>query len=223
MTIGTTQAIYPSRPHGTTFTGGHTQPWAAAGLECGMSACIDCRRPCSSGSKRCRSCSDAYKSQRPIAERFWKHVDRRGPSECWPWIGSCTSLGYGTFNLGHGKYSRAPRVAWELTNGPIPNGMFVCHHCDNPSCCNAGRHMFLGTPADNAADREVKNRGRHGRWEEASNVKLSWAEVRKIREERKQGATVVGIARRRGLHRSTIMAIVNNHTWVQSQHAEMLP
>lgn len=52
---------------------------------------------------------------------------------------------------------RANRAAWVLVNGPIPDGMLVCHHCDNPPCCNPA-HLFLGTNSDNIADRDAKGR-----------------------------------------------------------------
>jgi len=65
--------------------------------------------------------------------------------------------GYGQVGIVDGKLIRAHRLAWELTNGWIPNGLYVCHHCDNPPCCNPA-HLFLGTQADNMSDMVKKRR-----------------------------------------------------------------
>jgi predicted HTH domain antitoxin len=57
--------------------------------------------------------------------------------------------------------ARAHKVAWILTNGPIPNGLMVCHKCDNPPCCNPN-HLFLGTQTENMQDALAKGRHGHG-------------------------------------------------------------
>jgi HNH endonuclease len=78
------------------------------------------------------------------------------PSGCIEWTGCLTADGYGAITV-NGRGTRTHRVNWELTNGPIPPDMFVCHHCDNPPCCNVD-HLFLGTHADNMADMRAKGR-----------------------------------------------------------------
>lgn len=92
---------------------------------------------------------DAY--ARSQTAYFWAQVHKSG--DCWEWKGKRYPSGYGR----HSKFY-AHRVAYELVHGPIPAGMFVCHRCDNPPCCNPA-HLFLGTPEDNAKDRERKGRG----------------------------------------------------------------
>lgn len=89
---------------------------------------------------------------------FWKRVQKSddGSDGCWVWIGNRRPDGYGLFYL-FGKQLRAHRVSWEMHNGPIPEGVFVCHRCDNPSCVRPS-HLFLGTIQDNNADRVQKGR-----------------------------------------------------------------
>lgn len=102
-----------------------------------------------------------------LEERFWPKVDRSaGPNGCWPWMASRVK-GYGHFGVGSrtdqtNKLVIAHRLAWILTHGPVPDGICVCHTCDNPPCCNPA-HLWLGTHADNAADREAKGRGNQAR------------------------------------------------------------
>lgn len=78
-------------------------------------------------------------------------------SPCVEWEGARHPQGYGRTWV-DGKSRRAHRVAWEETNGPIPEGMWVLHKCDNPPCVNID-HLFLGTAKDNAQDTVQK--GRH--------------------------------------------------------------
>src|ERR1051326_5780839 len=107
----------------------------------------------------------APKPIRPLSQkdidRFWSKVDRRGPDECWPWLGGKTSDGYGRFKYGRCEY-KAIRVAYYLQTGKLPDtGMSILHSCDFPACQNAA-HLREGTTRENMKDRDERGRTAKG-------------------------------------------------------------
>lgn len=109
---------------------------------------------------------------KPLADRFWPKVKVGAPDECWEWqavlrhhrrplpAGSVVKGQYGQFRVTSQYSTAAHRMAWQLANGPIPDGKLVCHTCDNRKCCNPA-HLFLGTLSDNMRDCSAKGRCRN--------------------------------------------------------------
>lgn len=142
-------------------------------------------------------------------DTFWSKVKKK--RRCWEWKGSALKTGYGLFGMSAGRRVGAHRAAWILTFGSIPNGLFVCHHCDNP-CCVRPSHLFLGTHADNTRDMTRKNRQSSGSRNAAA--KLTEKDVRFIKEIGRT-RTGVGLGKQFGVHHSTIYDILNHKSWVR--------
>lgn len=151
--------------------------------------------------------------------RFWERVDRRGADECWPWLGKLgekrgvASKDYGQFWV-NGRLVLAPRVAWELTHGPLGPGECALHRCDNPPCVNPA-HLFKGTRGDNNRDSTAK--GRHGYTgnpgEANPSAKLTAADVVAIRSALANGEMQTRIAQRYGVTKYAISNIKVGKSW----------
>lgn len=160
-----------------------------------------------------------YECSKTLDQRFMSRVVKTG--SCWLWSGtkqdSTPRLRYGKFYLGRGRYIKAHRYSWEMKNGEIPKGYFICHHCDNPTCVNP-EHLFCGTNADNMRDMNTKKRGRFVHGEKQGSSKLTENSVEKIRQMyTKRGEwSCYSLARKFGVNPATISKIVLGKSWVHS-------
>lgn len=147
---------------------------------------------------------------KPIEELFWAKV-AIGPG-CWEWT-AALRCGYGSLvRVENRKQTHWPahRLSWVIHNGDIPDGLFVCHKCDNRKCVNPD-HLFLGTPKDNAEDMAEKGRSTHG--EKNPQAKLTEERVREIRELRSKGWTYYALAKKYEMTMSPIRDVCKGYGW----------
>lgn len=150
-----------------------------------------------------------------MEERFWSKVDVRGPDECWEWKAGKVK-GYGVFWIRAGDPIYAHRMAYQLANGvELTSDVLVRHKCDNPPCCNP-RHLLTGTHADNARDREERNRHPHivavgSAYGRSNLTEGDVYEIRRLCDARAMSQSE--IARRFGISRSAVSDIALRRTW----------
>lgn len=184
-----------------------------------VGTCIDCGAPCARRAKQCKKCVRKGPQPRDVAERVWARIDKSG--DCWEWLGA-KGVGYGKMFIGSRKdgtlrNAQVTRIVWELTYGPIPEGLFVCHRCDNRGCCRPD-HLFLGTCAENLADMRKKGRGHPP----TPKSKLTIDDVHAVRallgvEPQKK------IAEQFGVSLGTIAAIACGRSWKMPDSGQSSP
>lgn len=165
--------------------------------------------------------------------RFWSKVDKSGgPDACWPWLGTTKPGGYGSFfvtrippgSKGKKIYANAHRLAYELTCGPIAPGLFACHRCDTPSCCNPN-HIFLGTPRENVQDAVAKGRINYHNNGKKSGGKITHGsklatltdeQVVALLNDYDNGALLADLAAKYGCHKAVASEIVwgKRYKWI---------
>ena len=173
-----------------------------------------------------------------IIQKFESKFTKGGPDECWVWERGKFGSGYGQFSaIGE---CRANRVAYRIYVGPIPDGLCVCHSCDNPACVNPS-HLTLGTNKQNSEDMVSKGRQARGdqngsrlhpeklrrgnnhparihpeyllRGEYNNKTKLKVCQVVEIRKRHSRGESCASLGREFGVYGSTIQGIVKRTGW----------
>lgn len=147
-----------------------------------------------------------------VKEKLQAYSARDPKTGCRIWLRAVDIDGYGRVGSGYGlaRSVLTHRVAYESYVGPIPDGMCVCHHCDNPPCIEPS-HLFLGTPKDNTDDMVAKNRQAKG--VDVGRSKLSEEEVLNIVEYLRGGDSLRDTASRFGVDHSTIFKINKGDLW----------
>lgn len=139
--------------------------------------------------------------------RFWKKVVKLSVGRCWVWTGAKSEHGYGRFRFKR-KTWVAPRLAWIISNGPVPTGKLVLHKCDNPACVNPN-HLFIGTQTDNMRDAIKK-----GRWTPEHKWKLTQAKVTRIRKlYQTTDITQQQLADMNNVGSGAIHSVISRKTW----------
>lgn len=169
-----------------------------------------------------------------LDELFWSRVKKGRDSECWPFLGKLSPSGYGIFTCTTLGERRAHRVAYILSKGNIPEGLCVCHSCDNRPCCNPS-HLWTGTRKENMEDAVKKGRtakgeknwhfGKRGplspnygkphpcRGEKHNIVTLTEQKVREIRVRFSNGETQTALGIEFGVTQGAIHHLIKRHTW----------
>jgi hypothetical protein len=149
-------------------------------------------------------------------KRFWKHVDiiHDRNDTCWEWTSYKNVKGYGLIKIK--KYVLlAHRVAYEIRFGQFDQSKYICHTCDNRSCCNPN-HLFIGTQFDNMRDMVSKGRKTLKCNEDNPNVKLTDKQVVVLREMRKDGMLMKDLAEVFNIGIAQVSCIINNKNRILS-------
>lgn len=151
-------------------------------------------------------------NRRNTPQDFWNKVSIGGPDDCWEWTLSRRAGRYGQANYGN-KNWLAHRLAWTLSSGPIPEGLLVCHTCDNVLCCNPA-HLWIGTDSENMQDKIRKSRQYRGF--DHHLAKLTDDQVREIRETyipRHPEFGQCALARKFGVSQPSILCVLQRKSY----------
>jgi hypothetical protein len=151
-------------------------------------------------------------------KRFEDKFIKKDEKSCWIWVGaSCGKyIKYGSFRI-NGTTDKPHRIMYRIHKGQIPEGLWICHTCDNSLCINPN-HLFLGTPADNAHDRDKKGRQVAMKGEEHGMSKLTQKSIIEIKASMHRFITAyhkleINLAKKYGVTKTTIRDVRRGKTW----------
>ena len=163
---------------------------------------------------------------KPSPLNFWRRVQISSRDDCWPWKGARSKQGYGSIRGPRPRHRHyvASRLAYEFTTGKDPGPLHVCHHCDNPPCCNP-RHLYLGDHSLNQLDAHARGLHppvqRHG--EANGNARLTADDVRQIRRRITRGESNKEIAADYPVSHGMISNIRCGKSWRHVKQQEPQP
>lgn len=147
------------------------------------------------------------KKPKKVWQAYIKQRTKAATNGCWIWQKAVTNSGYGVVGVQHDRkrlMTFAHRISYYCFNGPLGQGLQVCHSCDNKLCCNP-HHLWLGTRSDNVRDSHKKGRGRAKlTLKQARQIRRSYKGTDKHRRE---------LAQKYGVAEVTIDSIVYGRNW----------